>query len=155
MGLLDEFPLLENEDVLVRDDIFKILEESGVGVPEYYKKVEFEVDGQKGFYSRSRSGCYFCFFQRKIEWVRLSENHPHLFKQAMDFEKVLPDGKRYTWNQDESLEELLARKEDIILAHEKRLKLQKLRKPNKSLAEVLEGVLDSEDQEEGCVVCHV
>ena len=29
----DEFPLIENEDVLVRDDIFKILEESGVGIP--------------------------------------------------------------------------------------------------------------------------
>lgn len=130
------------EDGIIKADVERILDESGIGMPKYYAW-------------RSRSGCYFCFFQRKIEWVRLSENHPHLFKQAMSFEKVLPDGKRYTWNQDESLEELLARKEDIIRAHEKRLKLQKLRKPNKSLAEVLEGVLDGEDQEEGCVVCHV
>lgn len=65
IGLLEDFPMLENEDVLVRDDIFRILENSGVGVPGYYKKVEFEVDGEKGFYSRSRSGCYFCFFNKK------------------------------------------------------------------------------------------
>ncbi len=61
-----DFPLLENEDVLVRDDIFRILEDSGVGVPAYYNKLEYEVDGQKGEYARSRSGCYFCFFQQKI-----------------------------------------------------------------------------------------
>src|SRR5690606_22690457 len=68
-----EFSLIKNEDVLVRDDIFKILRESGVGVPEYYEKIEFEVEGKIGEYARSRSGCYFCFFQQKIEWVWLYE----------------------------------------------------------------------------------
>lgn len=127
---------------ITKADVERILDESGVGMPEYYKW-------------RSRSGCYFCFFQRKIEWVRLAENHPVLFEKAKSFEKVLPDGRRYTWNQDESLDELIARKDKIIAEHEKRVKLQKQRKPNKTLAEVLEGVLDGEDQEEGCVVCHV
>lgn len=65
ISYLEDYPLLENEDVLVRDDIFRILEESGVGVPEYYNKVEFEIDGKKGYYSRSRSGCFFCFSSRK------------------------------------------------------------------------------------------
>lgn len=102
VGKLDEFPLINNEDVLVKDDIFAILEDSGVGVPAYYKSIEFEVDGLKGTYSRSRSGCYFCFFQQKIEWIWLYEQHPDLFRKAMDFEK---DG--YTWNQNESLEELI------------------------------------------------
>jgi len=46
-----------------KEDIFKILEESGIGLPEYYTW-------------RSRSGCYFCFFQRKYEWVMLAEKHP-------------------------------------------------------------------------------
>lgn len=32
----ENFPLLENEDVLLKDDIFRILEDSGVGVPSYY-----------------------------------------------------------------------------------------------------------------------
>lgn len=62
VGKLEDFPLIDNEDVLVKNDIFRILEESGVGIPAYYKSIEYEVDGQKGTYNRSRSGCYFCFF---------------------------------------------------------------------------------------------
>ena len=27
---------------------------------------------------RTRSGCYFCFFQRRIEWVGLKERYPEL-----------------------------------------------------------------------------
>ena len=63
------FPLLDNDDVLVRDDIFRLLEDSGVGVPAYYNKLDFAVNGKQGQYSRSRSGCYFCFYQQKIEWI--------------------------------------------------------------------------------------
>ena len=59
VGKLDDFPLLDNEDVLGIDDIYQILEDSGIGIPAYYKETEFEVDGKKGKYSRSRSGCYF------------------------------------------------------------------------------------------------
>lgn len=101
VGKLDSFPLIENEDVLVKEDIFKLLEDSGVGVPRYYKPIEFEVDGQKGEYFRSRSGCYFCFYQQKIEWVWLLEQHNELFEKAKEYEK---DG--YTWIQGESLSEL-------------------------------------------------
>lgn len=102
IGMLDEFPLIDNDDVLVKADIFRILEESGVGVPAYYNPVPFEVDGKIGYYSRSRSGCYFCFFQQKIEWIWLYEQHPDLYAKAMEFEK---DG--YTWNQNESLADLI------------------------------------------------
>ena len=66
VGKLKEFPLVDNEDILVREDIFRILEDSGVGVPEYYRPIEFKVDGKIGTYNRSRSGCYFCFFQQKL-----------------------------------------------------------------------------------------
>jgi 3'-phosphoadenosine 5'-phosphosulfate sulfotransferase (PAPS reductase)/FAD synthetase len=102
VGKLDGFPLLDNEDVLGISDIYQILEDSGVGIPAYYKEIDFEVDGKKGTYSRSRSGCYFCFFQQKIEWIWLYEQHPDLFQKAMEFEK---DG--YTWNQCESLADLI------------------------------------------------
>lgn len=101
VGKLDDFPLIDNEDVLVKEDIFRILEESGVGIPAYYNPIEFEVDGKKGTYSRSRSGCYFCFFQQRIEWIWLLEQHPELYKKSMEYEK---DG--YTWIQGETLEEL-------------------------------------------------
>ena len=102
VGKLDEFPLLDNTDVLVKEDIFRLLRESGVGVPAYYEEIPFEVDGKTGTYCRSRSGCYFCFFQQKIEWIWLYEQHPDLYRQAMEFEK---DG--YTWNQNESLADLI------------------------------------------------
>jgi hypothetical protein len=102
VGKLDAFPLIDNTDVLVKADIFKLLEDNGVGVPAYYTEIPFEVDGKKGTYCRSRSGCYFCFFQQKIEWIWLYEQHRELFEKAMEFEK---DG--YTWNQSESLAELI------------------------------------------------
>ena len=99
VGQLEEFPLLDNEDILIIDDIYQTLEDSGVGIPAYYLPVEYtvEIDGkeEKGTYSRSRSGCFFCFFQQKIEWVWLLEQHPELFKAAKEYEK---DG--YTWSEE-------------------------------------------------------
>ena len=102
VGKLEEFPLLDNTDILIKEDIFKLLKDSGVGIPSYYNEIPFEVDGERGTYCRSRSGCYFCFFQQKIEWIWLYEQHPDLYKKAMEFEK---DG--YTWNQNESLADLI------------------------------------------------
>jgi len=71
-------------------DVRQILDESGVGLPEYYSW-------------RSRSGCFFCFFQQKIEWVGLLEHHPERFAEAMRYEK--PE-EGFTWIQGESLAEL-------------------------------------------------
>ena len=96
-----DFGLLDNDDNLIRADIFQLLRESGVGVPAYYEKVAFEVDGEQGEYARSRSGCFFCFFQQKIEWVWLYEQHPELFEKALAYER---DG--YTW-MEESLTDLM------------------------------------------------
>lgn len=98
----ESFALTDNEEVLIRDDIFRILKDSGVGVPEYYNKVDFKVNGKIGQYARSRSGCFFCFFQQKIEWIWLYEQHPEKFAKAMLYEK---DG--YTWCQDETLADLI------------------------------------------------
>jgi 3'-phosphoadenosine 5'-phosphosulfate sulfotransferase (PAPS reductase)/FAD synthetase len=44
------------EDGITKDDVRRILENAGLGLPEYYQW-------------RSRSGCYFCFFQQRNEWV--------------------------------------------------------------------------------------
>lgn len=79
---------------ITRADVLRLLEEAGLGLPDYYKW-------------RTRSGCYFCFFQRKSEWVGLMKTHPDLFKSALDYEKSNPDtGERYTWQHGESLVEL-------------------------------------------------
>ena len=145
VGMLEEFPLIDNDEILVKDDIFRILEESGVGVPAYYNPIEFEVDGKKGTYSRSRSGCYFCFFQQKLEWVWLLEQHPDLFKKAMEFEK---DG--YTWNQNESLEEL-SKPERV-----RQIKLDAIAKQEKkkSITKNLVDMID-EDDDAFCANCFI
>lgn len=147
LALEDNFPLIENEDVLNVDDIFNILRESGVGVPEYYNKVEFEVDGKKGEYARSRSGCFFCFYQQKIEWVWLYENHPARFWKAVEYEK---DG--YTWINDEKLTDLI--KPERI----KQIKREQINKNERSARNqdselLLDTILEAEG--EGCSACFV
>jgi 3'-phosphoadenosine 5'-phosphosulfate sulfotransferase (PAPS reductase)/FAD synthetase len=143
-----DFQLLDNEEVLVREDIFNLLEKSGVGVPAYYNKVEFEYNGQKGEYARSRSGCYFCFFQQKIEWVWLYEQHPGLFKKAMKYEN---EKEGFTWNQDESLEDLIkpARMEQIKSEH-----LIRKERANSNNSKYLLDILD-DTENVGCTACFV
>lgn len=141
------FPLVDNEDVLVRDDIFKLLEDSGVGVPAYYKKVDFSVEDLKSQYSRSRSGCYFCFFQQKIEWVWLHEQHPELYAKAMEYEKA-----GYSWAQEETLEELI-RPERIKAIKEEYIKRTE-RNAKKSTSPFLVDILEDAEGE-GCAACFI
>lgn len=140
------FPLLDNNEVLVRDDIFRILEESGVGVPAYYNKIDFEINGKKGEYARSRSGCFFCFFQQKIEWVWLYEQHPDLYKKAMEYEK---DG--YTWTQTESLEELIQPERMAAIKEEY---VKRMEKKSKAKSPYLVDILDDAESE-GCAACFI
>jgi hypothetical protein len=86
------------EDGLVEADIRRILDGT-VGMPAYY-----------GW--RSRSGCYFCFFQRRHEWLGLKRVHPELFESAKQFEKVDEAGRpTYTWVKGVSLDQIAARAE--------------------------------------------
>ena len=140
-----EFGLLDNDDNLVRADIFGLLRDSGVGVPAYYEKITFEVDGKQGEYARSRSGCYFCFFQQKIEWVWLYEQHPEKFALAQEYEK---DG--YTW-MEESLTDLI--KPERI----RKIKLDALAKQQKVKVSSSPYLLDLLDDDEGigCASCFI
>lgn len=147
MSHVEDFPLLDNTEVLVKDDIFNLLRSSGVGVPAYYEPIEFEVDGMKGTYARSRSGCFFCFFQQKIEWVWLLEQHPERFAKAMEYEKG-----GYTW-MDERLENL-AKPERV--AHIKRdyiKRQQRTAKTKDANSELLMDILT--DEGDGCIACFV
>lgn len=133
------------EDGITRDDVFRILEESGLSLPGYYKW-------------RTRSGCYFCFFQRKAEWIGLMENHPDLFEEAKKYEKVNPEtGESYTWSQRESLEEI-SRSERVVQIkanHQKAIQLERRSQPNRPLVDVLADVLDDENDEQACLICHL
>jgi len=146
LSLETSFPLLDNEDILVREDIFNLLKNSGVGVPAYYEKLEFEVDGKKGEYARSRSGCYFCFFQQKIEWIWLYEQHPEKFKQAMEYEN---EKEGFTWNQNESLAELI-KPERVESIKKEYLNRNKTKSKSPYLLDILD---DAET--EGCAACFI
>ena len=91
--------------------VLEILDGAGLGLPKYYSW-------------RTRSGCTFCFFQQKIEWVRLKEQHPNAFEEAKRYEKTaVENGSPFTWSQGESLDELEQpeRIEQIRQDHEQRL----------------------------------
>ncbi len=129
--------------------VIDILESSGVGYPKYYEW-------------RSRSGCTFCFFQQKIEWVRLKEQHPEDFEKAKELEKdALEHGSPFTWTQGESLTELEKpeRVAKIIEDFELRKEREKARRPLNPLRP-LETLIDIDDiygEDEGggaCAICH-
>jgi len=130
------------EDGITKADVHRILEESGIGMADYYKW-------------RTRSGCYFCFFQRKSEWAGLYENHPDLFEKAAAYEKVDPEtGERYTWQSGESLQELI-RPERLARIREKTVR-QAAAAP--TLASILsdggsEPFLD--EDERPCLICEL
>jgi 3'-phosphoadenosine 5'-phosphosulfate sulfotransferase (PAPS reductase)/FAD synthetase len=134
------FPFQERG--LNKADIIGLLEDYGIGLPDYYSW-------------RSRSGCFFCFFQRKYEWVMLAQEHPDLFAEAVKYEQNHSDGRTYTWTQDETLLELLARKDKIIADHDRAMAKQVNNQPQRSLAQVLESVLDDEDDRIPCLACHL
>ncbi len=112
-NIIPVYPFKDDEMVL--GDIQSLLARSGLGLPDYYKW-------------RTRSGCYFCFYQQVGEWQRLKVEHPDLFERAKAYEKTEGD-RSYTWVQTRSLEELE--------------KLQELYP------------LPSEDEVEGCAICHL
>jgi hypothetical protein len=131
-----------------RAGVIEILEQADVGEPAYY-----------GW--RSRSGCTFCFFQQKIEWVRLAENHPDRFSEAVDYEKTaLKDGSPFTWSQGESLTELVApaRVDQIKADYEKRTeRLRRNRRVNPlsgRSGETIDDIYGVDEASGGCVICH-
>ena len=131
-----------------RAGVVDLLNEAEVGEPDYYTW-------------RSRSGCTFCFFQQKIEWVRLAEHHPAEFAEAVAYEKAALDGNSpFTWSHGESLIELMkpARVEQIKADYQRRLdRLLARRRVNPLSARIQQTVDDVYGVEEsagGCVICH-
>ena len=151
VGKLESFSLIENDEVLGIDDIFKILDDSGVGIPAYYLPLEYEVeingDLKKGTYSRSRSGCFFCFFQQKIEWVWLLEQHPVLYEKAIEYEK-----EGYTWTI-EPLEELKKPERVNAIKKEHYLRMHKNKTNAKTTTSWQDEILQAEG--EGCASCFI
>lgn len=132
-----------------RAGVIDILQQADVGEPGYYEW-------------RSRSGCTFCFFQQKIEWVRLAERHPESFEEAVRYEKTaLEDGSPFTWSQGESLtdlsqpERVAAIKADYARRME-RLRARRRRNPlsGRGPDESVDDVYGIDEAEGSCVICH-
>ncbi len=148
------FPFVEDD--VDHDGVMRILEDAGIGLPDYYEW-------------RTRSGCYFCFYQRKAEWVGLAERHPELYERAIAIEqKVLLDagvdgdadfseramaGRQYTWSGGETLVQLRSRRQEIVDKHE--AAMDRIRDARRSVPvlEALADALDEDDDISACVVC--
>ena len=148
------FPFVE--DGIDHAGVMRILSDAGIGLPAYYEW-------------RTRSGCYFCFYQRKAEWIGLSERHPDLFERAIAIEqKVLQDagvngdadfgdramrGRQYTWSGGETLVQLRARRDQILERHDASMARANKSRANLPLIEALTDVLDEDDDTTACTVC--
>jgi hypothetical protein len=137
------------EDGLVRADVLRILEDSGLGLPPYME------------WGRSRSGCFFCFYQQRIEWVRLLETHPQLFQQAKAYEEQsVQNGDEFFWAASESLTEL-ERPERVAAIKANWEATQARKRANRKslpLVETLGGLAVDEDESQsrdGCLICSI
>ena len=134
------------DDGLVRADIIRILQTSGLGLPPYMD------------WGRSRSGCFFCFYQQKIEWVRLLETHPSYYELAMGYEeKAVQVGEQFYWCKNEPLRELMRPKRvQAIKDNWEKAEAKRIASRRKvPLAETLGGLAPEDDPHlrDGCLVC--
>ena len=144
-NMMVHFPL--REAGIEKAGVIDLLRDTDIGEPEYYRW-------------RSRSGCTFCFFQQKIEWVRLMEEHPKAFKEARAYEKTAEEhGTPFTWSDGESLDDL-AKPERVaaIQADYEKRRTRALRavRPNPLSARVEPSIDEIFGVFEGnsCVTCH-
>lgn len=139
------FPL--KDAAIDREGVRALLESADVGEPTYYSW-------------RSRSGCTFCFFQQKIEWVGLLRRHPDAFEDAKAYEKNARDhGSPFTWSRGESLEELeqpnrIVQIESDYEARRQRLLSRRKRNPLATLESGEDSADSFLDSESGCLICH-
>ncbi len=132
------------EDGIDRNAVYKILEDSGLGLPKYYAW-------------RSRSGCYFCFFQRSIEWVGLLERHPKLFAKAEKFEQMGYNGgsEKFTWVKGRTLDWIRKNKDAIKESHRVRMEKQAMKQQHKTIHDVFSEAADQESAKRPCDICDI
>ena len=145
-----KFPFIE--DCVDKDGVMEILESSGLGLPDYYKW-------------RSRSGCTFCFFQKRSEWIGLKENHPKAWEHAKSLEKQATDNaSAFTWIKDMPLTEL--EKPEVIakVKEQHKKQIEKLKKNKQKIQQNnpflkgedlnIEENLALDDVSSSCLICH-
>ena len=86
------YPFVDN--LICKKDVYKILKNTGINLPDYYKWID-------------RSGCYFCFFKSKYSWLMLNKYHPDLYYKALKMEQPRLSEGGFGWNVDYSLEDMI------------------------------------------------
>ena len=143
-NLVVKLPL--KDDGVDKAGVLEILEGAGLGLPEYYAW-------------RTRSGCTFCFFQQKIEWVRLMDRHPEYFEEAKRYEKnAIDHGSPFTWSQGESLNDLAKPERVAQIEADHRRRLARMRdkmqiNPLRPDAEPID-IDDLYGKAKVCLACH-
>ena len=145
-----KFPFID--DCVDKEGVMEILDSSGLGLPDYYKW-------------RSRSGCTFCFFQRRSEWLGLRENNPSAWEHAKSLEKqATENASAFTWIKDLPLTEL--EKPEVIakIKEQNKKQLEKLKlKKDKQIQNNpflkgedinVEENLALDDVSSSCLICH-
>ena len=137
------YPLIEDNIDLA--GVKQILTDNNVEMPEFYKHF-------------SRSGCFLCFYQRNIEWVKLSEHYPDLYERAINFEKGIielndgtvhdfrddPKFRQFNFKRNETLVELRDRKDVVVERHNKAM-LKAARKEAQMELQFEEAVFEIEE----------
>ena len=113
--------------------VYQIIKNAGLKPPTFFwEEIYTEVEKRMNlklikvlpewiidmlFSWRTRANCYFCFNQRKYEWVGLLRHYPELFKNA---QKMETNGSDFFWNgKDYPLQKIIDNQDAII---EKRIK---------------------------------
>lgn len=115
IGLSDVWTILVDRDLLpptffwqsMFDMVEKKLGDNKYLIDQLNKQVFYSL-----FAGRSRANCYFCFFQRRYEFVWLEETHPDLFVKAVEIEETT-GAQGYTWIKDMSLRQIYDRRYKI------------------------------------------
>lgn len=92
---------------------------------------------------------FFCFFQRRDEWLGLKRRHPDLFAKAKEIEKK--SGNGYTWVQGMTLDEVveLAEKKE----KEKGIIFTNKTTDREKWQTVLENMEEDDPEDQACLIC--
>ncbi len=143
-NLTTVFPF--KEDGIDYSGVMQILQDSGIGLPPYLK------------WGRSHSGCFFCFFQSKYEWVQLLKTYPKQFDEAEHYETTNSEtGEHFTWMQDLPLSEIRKPEvqEGILEEHEKRLRRIAENTRDSRLVVSLGGMKSQIRDHRACLICQL
>ena len=146
----ERFPFVDN--CIGSKDVLQILENVGIGLADFYKW-------------KRRSGCYFCFYQNKMDWLLLHEHHPELFQKAIDLElnnEKIKRGGHFGWNYEMPLKEMIKPKmmkkikTDYDRIYTKRQEKNANILSSKLINMYGDYLFDDEDEPENtCLFCHI